>query len=870
MTELQLQDWLVDEGIAEDVRLVRQATAAKSISNLTYGFDESALKSLEWPRLLLAGSVLARSNNRRHQEVALAIATGAVVLRPNSGVVDAGAVLFNSLANERSIELAIAKKIVGPDLYGRLGVSLRIETERRKLSSSVLVEASGQYLPVNEFQRELWAGVSDETKWLSASAPTASGKTFLILQWLIDQFRTNKISNAVYLAPTRALISEIEDGLRLLIQDADRIHINSMPIRSGGKDAERSFSKTINVFTQERIHLFLNAGAGSAPTEILIVDEAHKIGDDSRGVILQDAIERLTRENDTLKVVFVSPATQNPEVLLEDAPDNSSKRTVDSDSPTVLQNLLLAQQIPRKPREWMLQIRDADQFIDLGQLSLENKPGTIKKKLAFIAAAAGEAGGTLVYANGAAEAEAIALLISQIPTFSKSSDEELLNLADLIRKGVHTKYQLASVVERGVAFRYGNMPSLIRREVERLFRSGKIRYLVCTSTLIEGVNLSCRTIVVRGPRKGRGHPMEPHDFWNLAGRAGRWGSEFQGNIICVDPSDEDAWPIGVPERSRYPILRETDSVMNAGDELNDYLKGMAEGQRSDDQFDHQLETVASFLLSNFLRLGSLRSAAFAARRDAAEIARLDEQLRHLSEEIEVPPEVALRHPGVNALGLQRLLKHFQNYEGDVENLIPAPVESYDSYDRFTTIMEKINRYVYPAFTPHGLIPLHALIVIEWLKGYSLSNIIKRRIKYQDENNRAYKLPNIIRETMDLVEQTARFRAPRYVAAYMDVLRFHFSNINRTDLIDDELDWGVALEFGVSTKTLLSLLELGLSRMSSVMLYEHIAEDDYDQNGCIAWLREHQPQFEGMGIPKLVAIEVEREVLSNVQGIGSET
>ena len=28
-----------------------------------------------------------------------------------------------------------------------------------------------------------------------------------------------------------------------------------------------------------------------------------------------------------------------------------------------------------------------------------------------------------------------------------------------------------------------------------------------------------------------GHPMEPHDFWNLAGRAGRWGDEFQGNII---------------------------------------------------------------------------------------------------------------------------------------------------------------------------------------------------------------------------------------------------------------------------------------------------------------------------------------------------
>jgi replicative superfamily II helicase len=111
-------------------------------------------------------------------------------------------------------------------------------------------------------------------------------------------------------------------------------------------------------------------------------------------------------------------------------------------------------------------------------------------------------------------------------------------------------------VETGVAFHFGNMPSLMRQEIERLFRIGKLRFLVCTSTLVEGVNLSCRTIVVRGPRKGMGNPMEPHDFWNLAGRAGRWGDEFQGNIVCLDPDDRRAWPGGVPSRTRFPIVRD--------------------------------------------------------------------------------------------------------------------------------------------------------------------------------------------------------------------------------------------------------------------------------------------------------------------------
>ena len=36
--------------------------------------------------------------------------------------------------------------------------------------------------------------------------------------------------------------------------------------------------------------------------DILVVDEAHKIGDHQRGVILQDAIERVTRISDELRI----------------------------------------------------------------------------------------------------------------------------------------------------------------------------------------------------------------------------------------------------------------------------------------------------------------------------------------------------------------------------------------------------------------------------------------------------------------------------------------------------------------------------------------------------------------------------------------
>jgi hypothetical protein len=436
----------------------------------------------------------------------------------------------------------------------------------------------------------------------------------------------------------------------------------------------------------------------------------------------------------------------------------------------------------------------------------------------------------------------------------------LLELADLARKGVHPRYRLAPLVENGVAFHYGNMPSLIRSEVERLFRSGKIRFLVCTSTLIEGVNLSCRTIVLRGPRKGIGHPMEAHDFWNLAGRAGRWGDEFQGNIICIDPQNAQAWPNGVPERARFPIKRESDAVIEQGDSLADYLDRRATTDLTKFDDPNQFEQVASYLLATYLRQGSIAESSLAKRHNHATLARLEASLANIAAQIAIGADIAGRHPGVSALGMQRLLDAFRNYTGDVENLLPAAVDSQDSYDRFVTIMRRINQYLFPAFTPDRIVPLHALIVVQWLKGFSLSRMIERNIDYHRRTRRSFKLPVLIRDTMELVEQIARFRAPKYLSAYVDILNMHLVAIGREDLIDGDVDIGTQLEFGVSSRTLLSLIELGLSRVSAVALYEKIARDDLSKEDCIAWVRERDTQFEGMDIPAIILREVRAKLL----------
>jgi len=854
MSLADLQSWLLQEGVRDDLDAITRITVRNELDNLAPDPSAPPAAAIDWPRLLLAGSILARSDRRSDQEAALRIATAAISLTDGQALKDAGAVLLGKLSNFRAITLATNRGLLATDLDGRLGVALRLEAQRREMARSILVQSSGAWLQVNDFQQRFWSNASGE-RWLSASAPTASGKTFLVLQWLIDQVIAHEARVAVYLAPTRALVSEIETNLKRLLGNTGAIEVSSLPLPDKYKAARADGARVILVFTQERLHFLANVLSDVLSIDLLIVDEAHKIGDNQRGVILQDAIERATRANPKLKAVFISPATQNPEELLTDAPDGVETVAVDSDTSTVLQNLMVATQVPRKSKLWTLTLRQEGSTLPVGTLQLASTPDGLKKRLAFIAAAIGERGGTLVYTNGAGEAEEVADLISQLRPKLRAVDSELLELAELARKGVHQDFRLAPLVERGVAFHYGNMPSLLRLEIERLFRSGKIRFLVCTSTLIEGVNLSCRTIVVRGPRKGKGHPMEPHDFWNLAGRAGRWGDEFQGNIICIDPEDTQAWPSGVPGRARYPIKRESDAVLDLGDGMSDYLSKRSLSDISSIEDTDKFEQVGAYLLTTFMRLGSISAASLSKRHDAASIAKLDQALGALAVQIEIDVDLAARHPGVSAMGLQRLLEAFRSYTGDVENLLLAEVASNDSYDRFVTIMGRINKHMFLAFAPESRIRLYALIVFKWLKGYSLARIIRDSIEWHQDTGRAFKLPDLIRATMELVEQIARFRAPKYLSAYMDVLHLHLREIGREDLIDDGLDIGTQLEFGVSSTTLLSLMELGLSRMSAVFLYEKIARDDLSREECVAWIVERVGQLQTMDVPATIIREV---------------
>lgn len=336
-------------------------------------------------------------------------------------------------------------------------------------------------------------------------APTSYGKS----EMLIERALASLPGAVTIVVPSKALIAQTKTEL-MRVMSLRNISARVVTHPEAYND-EDSF---IAILTQERLHrLFVDNP--ELQLDHLLIDEAQNVlSDDYRSIELSQVILIARQRNRGMDIAYYTPFLENPEALRH---VNGADRDV------------LARSVNEQVKVEQFYVAELgrpihvyDQFLSR---TINTKTDLSDDQAEAVTSIAGER--TIVYLNRPRDAQDMALRLA-----SDIGPVELSPLAmkaiDAIGELIDQDYILADVIRCGVLFHHGQIPEVLRQYVENLFRedqSDQRRYLVTTSTLLEGVNTPADTMVLLTPSRGRGY-LSRSAFRNLVGRVARFSQIF--------------------------------------------------------------------------------------------------------------------------------------------------------------------------------------------------------------------------------------------------------------------------------------------------------------------------------------------------------
>lgn len=99
-------------------------------------------------------------------------------------------------------------------------------------------------------------------------------------------------------------------------------------------------------------------------------------------------------------------------------------------------------------------------------------------------------------------------------------------------------FELASLLERGIAYHHSGVLPLLKEMIEILFSKGLIKVLFATETFAVGINMPTKTVVFTGfekydEEKGGMRVLYTDEYIQMAGRAGRRGKDKEGLVLYL-------------------------------------------------------------------------------------------------------------------------------------------------------------------------------------------------------------------------------------------------------------------------------------------------------------------------------------------------
>lgn len=383
------------------------------------------------------------------------------------------------------------------------------------------------------------------------SAPTSYGKS-LIVDSIIA---SGKYKNLVIIVPSIALIDETRKRLSVF---KNRYKIITYPYQ---EIAERN----VLILTQERAVEIID----KVSVDFFVIDEFYKIGSrsdgDERFQILNQVFYKLVKTD--AQFYLLGP---NIEDVRTGAFDNIQYVFIKTDFKTVVSE------------HHRITIAQNDRF----------------QKLVDILKGTDEP--TLVYCQSPASANKLAENLIDKDIYGKI--EANADIAEWIKDNYHPEWILPKAIERGIGIHHGKNPRALSQQCVKMFNEGQLKCLICTSTLIEGVNTKAKTVVIYDHKIARTN-IDFFTFNNICGRSGRMFSHFIGNVYLFSDPPEEELPL-----VDFPIFTQSKEVP---DEMLINIK-------DEDLTDESREKIKEYVEQDVLPIQILRDNSYIS---------LDKQLR---------------------------------------------------------------------------------------------------------------------------------------------------------------------------------------------------------------------------------------------------
>ncbi|NKL25407.1 DEAD/DEAH box helicase [Rhizobium leguminosarum bv. viciae] len=341
------------------------------------------------------------------------------------------------------------------------------------------------------------------------SAPTSFGKSAIVDYFIMER----RPKTVVIIVPTIALIDETRRRLIRNVGSDYQILFH--------KDDVRESEYAIYVMTQERV---LDR-TDIKKVDFLFIDEFYKLHpdrDDPRYQFLNIALYRLSKIS---RQVFMA----GPHISgINFGRDWTGKFTF----------------IQTNFRTVAVDIIDRTDADDRLKAFLQDYTGNNAQ---------------LSIAFTASPGSARALAREVIKVDGSAGSPEADALAEWLAANYSPHWGLVDCLKRGIGLHHGRLPRAVAQRVIDLFERSELKVLVCTSTLIEGVNTSAAIIYIYD-KKINQDDFDFFSFANIRGRVGRMMKHFVGKVYLYHrPPEEVATVVDVPiysdpENASEPIL----------------------------------------------------------------------------------------------------------------------------------------------------------------------------------------------------------------------------------------------------------------------------------------------------------------------------